>query len=115
MTMETQLAAHIKNEQGMPATIETNHLGQVKISSSSKTGKWVWVNAKQFRGILKCRATRLKWDQTRKKKSQRESILVLHKKQPTTAPLSKRGRQQIQRQKGLYLIQPHIYTSYLVI
>jgi hypothetical protein len=28
---------------------ETNHLGQVKIVSSNKGGKWVWVNAKQFR------------------------------------------------------------------
>jgi hypothetical protein len=45
----------------------------VKIASSSKAGKWVWVNAKQFRGILKHRAARLKWEQTRKK-------LALHNK-----------------------------------
>ena len=62
MTMETQSAAYMKNEQGIPASIETNHLGQVKIASSSKTGKWVWVNAKQLRGILKRRVAHLKWE-----------------------------------------------------
>jgi hypothetical protein len=53
--------------------VETNDIGQVKIASSAKTGKWVWVNAKQYRGILKQRLARLKWEQTRKKRSQRES------------------------------------------
>jgi hypothetical protein len=33
--------------------VEANDIGQVKIASSAKTGKWVWVNAKQYRGILK--------------------------------------------------------------
>jgi hypothetical protein len=33
--------------------VETNDIGQVKIASSTKIGKWVWVNAKQYRGILK--------------------------------------------------------------
>jgi hypothetical protein len=60
-------STHIKNGQEVPVSGETNHLGQVKIASSSKTGKWVWVNAKQFRGILKRRAARLNWEQTRKK------------------------------------------------
>jgi hypothetical protein len=60
-------STHIKNGQEVSVSGETNHLGQVKIVSSSKEGKWVWVNAKQFRGILKRRAARLKWEQTRKK------------------------------------------------
>jgi hypothetical protein len=37
-------------------------------------GKWVWVNAKQFWGILKCRAARLKWEQTRKKLARRNKM-----------------------------------------
>jgi hypothetical protein len=61
--------------------VETNDIGQVKIASSAKTRKWVWVNAKQYRGILKQRLGRLKWEQTRKKRSQRESTWVLRKKQ----------------------------------
>jgi hypothetical protein len=60
--------------------VETNNIGQVKIDSSAKTGKWVWVNAKQYRGILKRRLARLKWEQARKKRSQRESTRVLRKK-----------------------------------
>jgi hypothetical protein len=61
--------------------VETNDIGQVKIASSAKTEKWVWVNAKQYRGILKRRLARLKGEQTRKKMSQRESTWVLRKKQ----------------------------------
>jgi hypothetical protein len=61
--------------------VETNDTGQVKIVSSAKIGKWVWVNAKQYRGILKQRLACLKWQQTRKKRSQRESTWVLRKKQ----------------------------------
>jgi len=60
-------STHIKNGLEVPVSGETNHSGQVKIVSSSKEGKYVWVNAKQFRGILKRRAARLKWEQTRKK------------------------------------------------
>jgi hypothetical protein len=33
--------------------VETNDIGQVKIASSAKTEKWVWVSAKQYWGILK--------------------------------------------------------------
>jgi hypothetical protein len=55
-------STHIKHGQEVPVSGETNHLGQVKIASSSKAGKWVWVNAKQFRGILKRRAARIKWE-----------------------------------------------------
>jgi hypothetical protein len=61
--------------------METNDIGQVKIASSTKTGKWVWVNAKLYRGILKWRLARIKWEQTRKKRSQRESTRVVRKKQ----------------------------------
>jgi hypothetical protein len=66
-------STHIKNGLEVPVSGETNHSGQVKIASSSKAGKWVWVNAKKFWGILKRRAARLKWEQTRKK-------LALHNK-----------------------------------
>jgi hypothetical protein len=61
--------------------VETNDIGKVKIASSTKTRKWVWVNAKQYRGILKRRLARLKWKKTRKKRSQRENTWVLRKKQ----------------------------------
>jgi hypothetical protein len=71
MTIHSTL---IKNGQEVPVSGETNHLGQVKIASSSKAGKWVWVNAKQFRGILKRRAAHLKWEQTRKKRALRNKI-----------------------------------------
>jgi hypothetical protein len=67
-------STHIKYGQEVPVSGETNHLGQVKIVSSSKAGKWVWVNAKQFRGILKCRAARLKWEQTRNKWALRNKL-----------------------------------------
>jgi hypothetical protein len=63
-----------KNGQEVLASGETNHLGQVKIVSSSKAGKWVWVNAKQFRGILKRGAAHLKWEQTRKKLALRNKL-----------------------------------------
>jgi len=65
----------MRMEQETLEPVETNDIGQVKIASSTKTGKWVWVNAKQYQGILKRRLARLKWEQTKKKKSQRESIV----------------------------------------
>jgi hypothetical protein len=52
MAMEIH-STHIKNGQEVPVSGETNHLGQVKIVSSSKAGKWVWVNAKQVSGYFK--------------------------------------------------------------
>jgi hypothetical protein len=39
-----------------------------------KAGKRVWVNAKQFQGILKRRVARLKWEQTRKKRALRNKL-----------------------------------------
>jgi hypothetical protein len=33
--------------------VKTNDIGKVKIASSAKTEKWVWVNSKQYWGILK--------------------------------------------------------------
>jgi len=47
--------------------VETNHLGQVKIASTNKTGKWIWVNAKQYQEILKCKLALFKWEQGRRK------------------------------------------------
>jgi len=43
MTLHSTL---IKHGQEVPVSGETNHLGKVKINSSSKEWKWVWVNAK---------------------------------------------------------------------
>ena len=63
MTKEPEILEHV----------ETNDLRQVKIASTAKAGKWVWVNAKQYRGILKQRITRLEWEKTRKKQSKRKS------------------------------------------
>jgi len=40
--------------------VETNHLGQVKIASIDKIGMWIWVNAKQYEGILRHRTAHLK-------------------------------------------------------
>lgn len=37
----------------------------------NKTWKWIWVNAKQYRGILKRRLARFKWEQRRRKQSQK--------------------------------------------
>jgi hypothetical protein len=73
MAMEMH-STYMKNGQEIPVSGETNHLGQVKIVSSNKAGKWVWVNAKQFRGILKRRVVRLKWEQTRKKLALRNKL-----------------------------------------
>ena len=67
-------STHIKNGQEVSISGEKNHLGQVKIVSSSKTGNWVCVNAKQFRGILKRRVACLKWEQTRKKLARRNKM-----------------------------------------
>jgi hypothetical protein len=65
-----------------PSRTKQTILGQVKIASASKAGKWVWVNAKQFRGILKRRAARLKWEQTRKKLARRNKL-------PNKSPLQR--------------------------
>jgi hypothetical protein len=76
MAMEMR-SAYMKNGQEIPVSGETNHLGQVKIVkivSSNKAGKWVWVNAKQFQGILKCRVVCLKWEKTRKKLDLRNKL-----------------------------------------
>jgi len=40
-------------EQEISEPVETNDFGQVKIASSTKARNWVWVNAKQYRVILK--------------------------------------------------------------
>lgn len=47
--------------------VEKIHLGKVKIASADKTRKWIWVNAKQYRGILTRRLARFKCEQRRRK------------------------------------------------
>jgi hypothetical protein len=89
-------STHIKNGQEVPISSETNHLGQVKIASSSKAAKWVWVNAKQFRGILKRRVARLKWEQTRKK-------LALHNKH-SNKPLLQRSNNNRTKDRSDYAL-----------
>ena len=50
---EQQMHSNMRKEQEILEHMETNDLGQVKIASSAKVGKWVRVNAKQYQGILK--------------------------------------------------------------
>jgi hypothetical protein len=88
--------------------VETNDLGQVKIVSSAKTGKWVWVNAKHYRGILKRRLARLKWEQTRKKMSQRESTRVLRKKQHSKSHFCKHVATSPKEKEKSLMIMPYI-------
>jgi len=57
-----QMHSNMTTRQEISEHLEPNDLGQVKIASSAKVGKWVWVNAKQYRGILKRRITCLKWE-----------------------------------------------------
>jgi hypothetical protein len=89
-------STHIKNGQEVLVWAKTNHLGQGKIASSSKAGKWVWVNAKQFRGILKRRVARLKWEQTRNK-------LALHNKL-SNKPLLQRCSSNRTKDSGDYAL-----------
>jgi len=49
-------------------------LGQIKIASIDKTGKWIWVKAKKYEGILRRRLAHLKWGQMRRKPIQRKKI-----------------------------------------
>jgi len=46
MTMAMHTTSYMKNGQEIPVSGEINHLGQVKIASSNKARKWVWVNGK---------------------------------------------------------------------
>ena len=66
----------------------------MKITSSTKAGKWVWVNAKQYWGILKRRIARLKWEQRRKTWSKRKSTRSLHKKHSNKSPLQAHGNKK---------------------
>ena len=81
MTKEPKISEHV----------ETNDLGQVKIASSAKARKWVWVNAKQYQGILKRRITCLKWEQTRKKRPKNKITRDLRKNNSDKSPLQARG------------------------
>ena len=54
--------------------METNNLGKMTIASTNKIRKWIWVNAKQYEGILRRRLARLKWGQTRRKSIQIKKI-----------------------------------------
>jgi hypothetical protein len=92
----------IKNGQEVPVSGETNHLGQVKIASANKAGKWVWVNAKQFQGILKHRAARLKWEQTRKKRALRNKL--------STKPPLQRCNDNITKDNDDFVVYSPTYT-----
>ena len=59
-TMGKQTISLVKNGQEILVHFETNHLGQVKMTSLGKTRKYIWVNVKQFKGILKRRLARMK-------------------------------------------------------
>jgi hypothetical protein len=95
-------STRIKNGQEVPVFGETNHLGQVKIASSSKTGKWVWVNTKQFQGILKCRVAHLKWEQTRKKLALRNKL--------SNKPLLQGGSNKRTKDNSDYALYSPTYT-----
>ena len=80
---------------GEEGFVETNQLGQVKIASTEKTWKRIWVNAKQYRGILRRRLARLKWEQIGRKLFQRNKINKSSKNKeepiiynPTSTPLT---------------------------
>ena len=87
--------------------VETNHLGQVKIASTDKTGKWIWVNAKQYRGILKQRIARLKWEKTRKKRSKKKSNRALRKKHSNKSPPQACGNK---KSKGKVIDDSTLYS-----
>ena len=97
MTKEPEISEHV----------ETNDLGQVKIASSAKAGKWAWVNAKQYRGILKRRIARLKWEQTRKKRSKKKSTRALRKKHSNKSSLQARGNK---KPKGKVIDDSALYS-----
>ena len=78
--MHSKVNIYLIMGQETSEPMETNDIGQVKIVSLAKAGKWVWVNAKQCRAILKRRLACLKWEQIRKNRSQKESTWVLRKK-----------------------------------
>ena len=70
-------------------------MGQVKIASTDKTRKWIWVNAKQYQGILSCKLSLLKWGQMRRKPIHRKKINKRNKNKeesiiynPTSTPLT---------------------------
>ena len=69
--MGKQTISLVKNGQEILVHVETNHLGQVKMASLSKTGKYIWVNVKQYKGILKRRLARLKCSNEKQKHGQR--------------------------------------------
>jgi len=87
--------------------VETNDLGQVKIASSAKAGKWVWINAKQYRGILKRRLACLKWEQTRKIWSHKESTRALRNEHSNKSPLQACG---IKKSRGKVIDDSALYN-----
>ena len=108
MTKKPEISEHV----------ETNDLGQVKIASSAKAGKWVWVNAKQYRGILKRRITRLKWEQTRKKQSKKK-VLEPFTKSTQTSLLYKHVATRSLEENSLVVLpyivpHPHLSPSHLI-
>ena len=96
--MEIKSIENVKNGKEISGSVETNHLGQVKIVSTDKTRKWIWVNVKKYRGILSRRLACLKWEQgqrqRKRKLCQRKKINKRSKNKkestiysPTSTPL----------------------------
>ena len=50
---QQQMHSKMTKEPEISEHVETNDLGQVKIVSSAKARKWIWVNVKQYQSILK--------------------------------------------------------------
>ena len=105
-------------KQEISEHVETNDLGQVKIASSAKVGKWVWVNAKQYRGILKRILARLKWKQIRKKWSKKK-VLEPFTRSTQTSPLYKHMETISLEEKSLMIMpcivpHPHLSPGHLI-
>ena len=99
--------SNLTKEPEISEHVETNDLGQVKIASSAKARKWVWVNAKQYSGILKQRIGPLKWEQTRKKWSKKKSNRALHKKHSNKSPPQAHGNK---KSKGKFVDDSALYS-----
>jgi len=44
-----EIKFNVKNGKEISGFVETNHFFQVKIASTNKIGKWIWVNTKKHK------------------------------------------------------------------